>query len=252
MANKLEHAEAENIAMHGPPPYTEHQPQKTGMEEGVMAPPSAQVTPASPPMTEDKAGDFKDIDNVDMDLDLLNNKDQAVEVDNTVGVSVAYIPGKAGVAVEKGVPTDGNTGGGEMLGSKTNTKLTFAIELFTSPTQVLAPIATASRVLALCTPANRIIPLDAAMLEAIQNTQEVLIYRNTHPKSTGDSVAFVSMTINHRVQGADPGDIMYSSIKGTYKLILKADPLTSTQALYKKEGGSTLATAPIEHLRNLC
>jgi hypothetical protein len=44
MADKLEHAVAENTAMHGPPPYTEHQLQMTGMEAGVMAPPPAQVT----------------------------------------------------------------------------------------------------------------------------------------------------------------------------------------------------------------
>ncbi len=226
MANKLERAVAENITMHGPPPYTELQLQQIGTEEEVMAPSPAQVTLASPPMTEDKAGDFVDINDVDMDLDLLDNKDQAVKADSTAEESVAYSPSKEGVAVEKGVPTDRNAGGREMLGRKTNTKLTFAIELFASPIQVLAPIATVPMVLALRTPANRIIPLDAATLEAIRNTPEVLIYGNTLPKSTGNGVTFVAMTIYHTVQGADPGATVYGSIKGTYKLLLKADPAT--------------------------
>jgi hypothetical protein len=59
------------------------------------------------------------------------------------------------------------------------------------------------------------------------------------------------MTIYHRVQGADLGATVYGSIKGAYELLLKIDPLTSIQALYKEEGGLTLATAPTKHLRDL-
>jgi hypothetical protein len=120
-------------------------------------------------MTEDKAGDFMDIHNMDMDLDLLDDEDQAVEADNTAGVSAAYTPGDEGGTTGKGAPTDRNMGGREMLGSKTNTKLTYAIDSFTSPTQVLAPIATALTISTLRTPANMIIPLEEPVLLFINN-----------------------------------------------------------------------------------
>ncbi len=85
----------------------------------------------------------------------------------------------------------------------------------------------------LCTPNNRGIPLNQEALSAIRNTQEVLIFRNTRPQSTGDGVTFVSMQIYHKVYGEDPGANVYKCIRGAYELLLKADSDSSIQALYE-------------------
>jgi hypothetical protein len=99
------------------------------------------------------------------------------------------------------------TGGETELGHKTYPKSPIAIDSFNSPTQVSTkiPAPTVPIVSALRTPTNSVIPLNTKALEAIQNTQEVLVFQNTCPKSTGDGVTFVSMTIYHKVHGANPG-----------------------------------------------
>jgi hypothetical protein len=62
---------------------------------------------------------------------------------------------------------------------------------------------------------------------------------------------FVSLTIYHKVQGADLGATTYASIKRAYKLHLKTNPSTSIQALYEEEGEQTKAMAPIKQLHDL-
>jgi hypothetical protein len=104
---------------------------------------------------------------------------------------------------------------------------------------------------ALRTPKNRAILLNTDALAAIRNTQAVLVYRNIQPKSTSNSITFASMTIYHKVHGADPGATVYGCFKGTFKLLFKVDPSTSIQALYKDKGSLTMLTSLIESLCGL-
>jgi hypothetical protein len=104
---------------------------------------------------------------------------------------------------------------------------------------------------ALQTLTNRAIPLNTDALAAIRNTQEVLFYHNIRPKSTGNGITFASMKIYHKVHGANPGATVYGCIKGTFEFLLKADPSTLIQALYKDKGSPTMSMAPIKSLRNL-
>jgi hypothetical protein len=117
--------------------------------------------------------------------------------------------------------------------SKTYLKSKDAIDAFHSPNQVptSASAPMVPMVSALRTPTNRAIPLNTDALAAIQDTQEVLVYHNIRPKSTDKGITFASMTIYHKMHGADLGATVYGCIKGTFKLLLKADPSTSIQVL---------------------
>jgi hypothetical protein len=175
-----------------------------------------------------------DLKEVDMDLEIPEEESELVDTRIASGVGEA-------------------TGEETQLGSKTYLKSPAAIDSFNSPTQVSTkiPASTVLIVSALGTLTNSIIPLNTKAFEAIRNTQEVLVFQNTHPKSTGAVVTFVSITICHKVHGANPGATVYSSIKWSFELLLKADPSTSIQALYEDKNGPTLLTAPIEAMRDL-
>jgi hypothetical protein len=137
--------------------------------------------------------------------------------------------------------------------SRTYLKSKDAIDALHSPNQgpMLPSTPMVPMMSALQTLTNRAISLNTDALAAIWNTQEVLVYRNIRPKSTCNGITFAFMTIYHKVHGANPGATVYGCIKGTFELLLKADPSTSIQALYKDEGGPMMLTAPIKSLHNL-
>jgi hypothetical protein len=173
---------------------------------------------------------------IDMEIEVEAAEDKAEPADAGTAPSVEKVIGEE-------LPAD----------SKTYLKSKDAIDAFHSPNQVptLPSTPMVPMVSALQTPTNREVPLNTDALAAIWNTQEVLVYRNICPKSTGNGITFASMTIYHKVHGTNPGATVYGCIKGTFKLLLKADLLTSIQALYKDKGSRTMLTAPIKSLHNL-
>ena len=57
----------------------------------------------------------------------------------------------------------------------------------------------------LCRKGNATIPINQHTLSAIRDPASKVIFRNARPRSTGDGITMVLMTVYHKEHGVDPG-----------------------------------------------
>ena len=93
------------------------------------------------------------------------------------------------------------------------------------------------------------IPINQHTLSVIRDLAPKVVFRNARPRSTGDEITMVSMTVYHKEHGVDPGLNMYKCLRETYSLLLHADPTTVIPALYEDAYGP-LSDSPITSLED--
>ena len=77
------------------------------------------------------------------------------------------------------------------------------------------------------------IPINQHALSAIRDPALKVVFHNAHPRSTGDGITMVSMTVYHKEHGVNPGSNVYRCLWETYSLLLRADPTMVIPALYE-------------------
>jgi hypothetical protein len=81
------------------------------------------------------------------------------------------------------------------------------------------------------------IPINQHALSAIRDPALKVVFHNAHPRSTGDGITMVSMTVYHKEHGVDPGSNVYRYLWETDSLLLRVDPTTVIPALYEDACG---------------
>ena len=69
------------------------------------------------------------------------------------------------------------------------------------------------------------IPINQHALSTIRDPESKVVFRYARPRSTGDGITMVSLTVYHKEHGVDPGSNVYRCLWETYSLLLWADRL---------------------------
>ncbi len=90
------------------------------------------------------------------------------------------------------------------------------------------------------------IPINEAHLAYINcNSDAIKGIKNTRPYSGGNRETFVSMMVNHMIQGESPSIKVYECIQKFYKYLHKADPMATINLLYNEEEEDAHKFVPI-------